>query len=442
MPRKKGRSPTRPRTPPADARPLLAPVHPQPKTAYEWFVNAVTFVSERETGERCASAVPQWARCRRAIDTAALFGGGDPAETRRALLAWLADDWAQTHDGKPCAPLAEADVPGGEWARPQPDGCSDEAPAAEAAGAAAAGTDAALPASGPSWDDDADDEEVKRVLKEKEYWGRGMWKEEESGQGQVESWDMPEVETFIRDVGRKHAPKYHDLFTQFALAAGNAGWNGRLLLASNPNMLTELVLGSRAQKWPEGNIKIQAAKVWHALRDMETCTYRKQAARLQHFFPEDSQVLQALHECLRPHPREDVRYVLLRTRGVAGGELAVDAVESDVSHYADPEGAKFKVVCACSSDTPQIVSHNFIYKRSESQWRLLVSVDFLRHGEAMPGHWHLNRAPLGELVPHWGPGGDVWHGEPSSCPVWWQLIPDGLKHREIPERRPVYEWCE
>ena len=72
---------------------------------------------------------------------------------------------------------------------------------------------------------------------------------------------------------------------------------------------------------------------------------------------------------------------------------------------------------------------------------LVASVDFLRHGEAPPGHWHLNVAPLGEAVPHWGPSGDVWHGDPRLCPVWWQLIPHGADYAAVPERAPVYEWC-
>ena len=71
-----------------------------------------------------------------------------------------------------------------------------------------------------------------------------------------------------------------------------------------------------------------------------------------------------------------------------------------------------------------VAKQNLVFFRTESdEWSLLASVDFEAHGSARPGHWHVNRAPLGEPVPHWGPKGSVLHGEPESAPLFWMLIP-------------------
>eukprot|EP01062_Namystynia_karyoxenos_P070579 TRINITY_DN65942_c0_g1_i1.p1 TRINITY_DN65942_c0_g1~~TRINITY_DN65942_c0_g1_i1.p1 ORF type:complete len:477 (+),score=127.00 TRINITY_DN65942_c0_g1_i1:68-1432(+) len=449
--RKKGsRSPPRKADREPRDRPLLGAVHPQPRTAYEWFVNAATYLAEREAGERFSGAVAQWARCRRALPSACVFGGTaeEAAAARAALLDWLNADWLAAHpQGPPAAPLREEDVPGGaEWADRR-GGYSGGA--AEAAAGAAPDSDAE-PAPPPEPEEaeaeEADDPAVAPRFADR-YWGGGVWLGEQGGAGAVESWSCAEVEEFIRDVGRRIAKqgKYEALFAGFAHSAANAGWDGKMLLAANPALLAELVLGMAGTgRWPEGLIKIQAGKVWDELAKMSgsKAEYWGRARSLQQTFSAREEVAAVLRGCLQPQPREAVRYCLLRCRGVQDGELAVDAVEDDVSHFAGPGPERFKVVSVCRADDPCRVVHNFVYARdSASRWQLFCSVDFAQHGEgAPPGHWHVNRAPLGELVPHWGPSGEVWHGAPEGCPVWWHLIPEGTTYFGRPERRPLYDW--
>jgi len=79
------------------------------------------------------------------------------------------------------------------------------------------------------------------------------------------------------------------------------------------------------------------------------------------------------------------------------------------------------------------VRQNLIYI-NDGGWHLMASVDFVRHGDAPPGHWHLNRTPTGDIVEHWGPMGQVYHGSCYGCPLWWLVIPAGLCYCERPSR--------
>jgi hypothetical protein len=97
------------------------------------------------------------------------------------------------------------------------------------------------------------------------------------------------------------------------------------------------------------------------------------------------------------------------------------------------------VVSVSYADAPDKVCNNFIYVMgSDGDWWLVASVDFQNHGiGAPPGHWHLNRTPDGELIPHFfamGPDGkgDVFHGHPTSIPLWWLLIPTDKTYAACP----------
>lgn len=94
---------------------------------------------------------------------------------------------------------------------------------------------------------------------------------------------------------------------------------------------------------------------------------------------------------------------------------------------------------------------NLIYVNNE----LVASVDFMTHGSALPGHWHINRPPPQEatesknvstnniskkkkflasldVIEHWGPKGSVFHGNPYKCPWWWLVVPEGVGYVETP----------
>mmetsp|Transcript_100 Transcript_100/g.272 ORF Transcript_100/g.272 Transcript_100/m.272 type:complete len:411 (+) Transcript_100:33-1265(+) len=80
------------------------------------------------------------------------------------------------------------------------------------------------------------------------------------------------------------------------------------------------------------------------------------------------------------------------------------------------------------------VRQNLIYINDAGGWQLVASVDFVRHGDSPSGHWHLNRTPAGDVVEHWGPLGQVYHGTCFGCPLWWLVIPAGLCYCERPTR--------
>lgn len=96
----------------------------------------------------------------------------------------------------------------------------------------------------------------------------------------------------------------------------------------------------------------------------------------------------------------------------------------------DSQNDNFRVAVVLDDDK---VRQNLIYFYNQGWW-LLASVDFCRHGDALPGHWHLNRTPTGERLEHWGPGGDVYHGTCWTCPLWWLVIPDGHDYLHRPLR--------
>jgi len=99
-------------------------------------------------------------------------------------------------------------------------------------------------------------------------------------------------------------------------------------------------------------------------------------------------------------PTRRVRYVWLAEMA----SVAVPHCDDRVSPLADDttDDGAFKVVSVGLASDPGVVHRNMVYYNDGGLWTLLVSVDFAQHGESgPPGHWHTNRAPLCELVPHW-----------------------------------------
>jgi len=132
--------------------------------------------------------------------------------------------------------------------------------------------------------------------------------------------------------------------------------------------------------------------------------------------PQQRDAVLYTHLCLEPDTVSKVNSVHLR-------------IDKNVrSHH------RVQVVCVSSKDRADVVLQNYIYVCNEGTWVLLFSVDFARHGEAFPGHWHLNITPSGQLVQHWGLKGIVFHGNPEHCPRFWHLVPEGKNWYKLPCR--------
>lgn len=114
---------------------------------------------------------------------------------------------------------------------------------------------------------------------------------------------------------------------------------------------------------------------------------------------------------------------------------------------------KFKLVSLSLQSHENEAICTLVYGQAGNfDWELLASVDFKQHGAAPPGHWHLNRTSGGGVLAHshvsaiartqtkgdpkrteWGKG-EVWHGTPESCPLWWLFIPRGMRYASMPKR--------
>jgi len=230
------------------------------------------------------------------------------------------------------------------------------------------------------------------------------------------------------------------------LAEYHAQIDGALLLAGGEVMLVEKAEGFIRE--PPQLLKTCAAIIFKALRAIH---------KLQHFPDDgywDSTSLLAreygdvgigimLQDALMLWPREAIRFTFMLC-----DNLDVPVVDGFVKSQRQ-HGSQylFKVVSVADVKAPRVVRKNFVYGVDDAgKWCLLTSVDLQHHGSAPPGHWHINRSPHGDVIPHYhGIGGKqegTFHGDPASCPIWWHLIPVGCMHLLCPDRPFLWERCE
>jgi len=145
----------------------------------------------------------------------------------------------------------------------------------------------------------------------------------------------------------------------------------------------------------------------------------------------DSSFAKLIKLALSPQPRKAVLYTYLSLeQDIVSKVNSVHVrIDKDVRSRH-----RVQVVSVSSKDRADVILQNYIYASHQSTWVLLFSVDFARHGEAPPGHWHLNITPGGQLVQHWGLKGKVFHGNPEHCPRFWHLIPEGKDWSQLPCR--------
>eukprot|EP00299_Pterocystis_sp_00344_P008816 c3491_g1_i1.p1 GENE.c3491_g1_i1~~c3491_g1_i1.p1 ORF type:complete len:319 (+),score=73.04 c3491_g1_i1:75-959(+) len=134
---------------------------------------------------------------------------------------------------------------------------------------------------------------------------------------------------------------------------------------------------------------------------------------------------------LIPQPLSTLRYCILDWMT----DLSVQVANDHVEKFSHDPAEQFKIVSVSTESDPMVIRFNLIYtKGATGSWTVLASVDFAQHGSAPPGHWHLNRNTHSQIIEHHAIQGDVWHGSPDTCPIWWLLIPQGRKYHLIPER--------
>jgi len=205
--------------------------------------------------------------------------------------------------------------------------------------------------------------------------------------------------------------------------------DGCMCLASGLDMLVEKLSGLRRADLDASKVVCRRLVEWMHAFDVDCSMY---SDLLSH--PNELTMLRSfsgtlveplLRRVLRPaHPR----YVVVEPR-----EAKVKPVDAELQQLwgSDLDGSEDIRVAVVLRDG--LVQTSLIYVR-QSTWWLVASVDFAHHGEAAPGHWHINRTPSGDRVEHWGPRGAVFHGTCWNCPLWWLVIPAGLEYASRPLR--------
>mmetsp|Transcript_47563 Transcript_47563/g.101760 ORF Transcript_47563/g.101760 Transcript_47563/m.101760 type:complete len:436 (-) Transcript_47563:36-1343(-) len=219
--------------------------------------------------------------------------------------------------------------------------------------------------------------------------------------------------------------------TKVASVLRNNELDGSLCLAGGVKLLSEEFSGLKQAESDLCKAACRRLMDWMKTFDVECRCYRELYSSpsdldLWRSF-RNTEVVPALKLALRPtHPRYLTIEPKVRT---------VKATDAEIQQRwgsEDAEGTEtLRVLCVLENG---LVQHNMIYLRNSSSWWLLASVDFAWHGEAGPGHWHLNRTPHGEQIEHWGPRNNVYHGEAWNCPLWWLVIPKGHSYAHRPLR--------
>jgi hypothetical protein len=304
----------------------------------------------------------------------------------------------------------------------------------------------------------------------------------ESFSRSLSDWPCAALAAFARRCpppGNRSTGKWLTLYEGFSRALEEAGVTGALLEAAGPEIILEAASSATvSRKHQASTLKIHAAHLHkcavaegaHTCEESEALAvspadyYWRASLEITQEF-EGSSFEHMLKEALTPQPRQAVLYTSVRVHSKDG--LDVTAVAEEVSQFCDAESLyQFKIVTALipsssaavkeepmkkkkatkkrayggrgAAQPTMIAKNNLIFVRTENdEWWLLASVDFDQHGSSPAGHWHVNRAPLGELVPHWGSRGEVLHGGPSGCPLFWLLIPKEATYSSTPRRSKI-----
>eukprot|EP00035_Acanthoeca_spectabilis_P039462 m.62368 g.62368 ORF g.62368 m.62368 type:complete len:354 (-) comp9611_c0_seq4:4336-5397(-) len=306
------------------------------------------------------------------------------------------------------------------------------------------------------------DEPPEIPIYEGNYFGaNGWWVTEMSGSTTVhrpiESWTVEDVATFVRGTSgarvskkmSKKSTKIANLYASFANAIESDEINGELLVAIGPIALAEKVGGlAGGAAYDFSTVKVHAASLFKAISAAAkkgVSVPTELGDTCGSFYGVDEEICamfdrtpleDLLRRAMAPQPRDRIRFVRLADMD----ELNVPYCDERVSAIADNLDSDacedFKVVSVSLAKDPKVVHRNMIYTNDEGVWTILASVDFAQHGESgPPGHWHVNRAPLAEFVPHWGPACSVYHGQPSDIPLWWLLVPKDSVYAAAPDRR-------
>ena len=402
-------------------------LYADPKTIFEWFLNISNWCDENfnegsEDGRR-SRVMDSWRRVRMAHPN--LLATKD----KNVALKWLQSQWCDKtipsefvgteieSRPKTVTPLPLSPAIDGESLNESSDESDDE----------------------ESEEEDLDEDEIVTAEHFNKYFDSYVKSEHSED---ISKWTCQEVNNFMQSIARAGRTSHKDRVVAIAKAADCANIDGKLLIAGGADLLVERTCG--LVKWDKGVLKREANHIMKELAATKAAaekTYWERNSRVAALY-KSSKLKKILKLAMSPMEC-GVLYTVYRTR--VGGDRAcsLDKVNADIPKRCEAgETNIFKVVSLVTPDDPTGVRHNVIYYRNieTNRWNILTSVDFLQHGEAPPGHWHVNRAPLGEFVPHWGPSNDVVHGKPADCPVWWQLIPKGFKYCIPPERAVILSW--
>eukprot|EP00808_Paulinella_micropora_P031321 g22053.t1 len=301
-----------------------------------------------------------------------------------------------------------------------------------------------------------------------------------AGHRSVPGWDAEELARFVESL--EPDSKKGGLLSKIAKMLRDEDVSGALLLAAGPSLIVEKSMSLKLHK-QQSVLKVTANKIFKKLEELQETSKRgdlqsywqllqiegnKEEQELITTFPDRAAMNDALFHALSPQPRSRVTYghvqqdskldvnsvckvVRRRFTPVVGSSLK-SASNGDQKKQKGGKKAgrlkkgertpaeewRFLVVSASTDAAPELVAKNFIFyvhtTEATPEWQPLCSVDFVRHGTAPPGHWHLNRTSDGDVMQHWGDGGSVFHGRPEMCPVWWLLIPDGTEYLNVPKR--------
>lgn len=281
------------------------------------------------------------------------------------------------------------------------------------------------------------------------YFRSGAWKTELKVK-QPMHYTPTELAAFVARAGK--ASKQEECYGKFVgvLEAGEV--TGALLLAGGPDQLADR--GQNFVHRAQHVVKRVARDIFVAVEKEQkravSTTANTNSSYLDFFGdvsarPADQMVYEefkaselrsSLRSSLMMYPADKIRYSHLRCTET---KLDVNSVVRRVARVLQSQTEQFKVVCVSAFPLHDVIHKNFIFFKStkdgKSRWEALASVDFDQHGAAPPGHWHLNRGPNGDTMQHWGPTiNNIFHGDPRGCPLWWLLIPENFKYKNIPHR--------
>lgn len=283
------------------------------------------------------------------------------------------------------------------------------------------------------------------------YFQSGEWKGEMKVKPPAQ-YTSAELATFVRRGGK--GARQEEGWSKFAGVLEADEVTGALLLAGGVDQLADR--GQNFVHRDKGVVKTIAREIFAALEKEQKRALATTANANSSYFDfygeplareadqmvseefKSSELKNPLRRALMVYTAESIRYSHLRASDIT--TLDVNSVHRRVTRVLQSQALEqFKVVSVSAFPWHDVIQKNFIFFKStkdgKSRWEPLASVDFDQHGAAPPGHWHLNRAPDGDVMQHWGPHiNKTFHGDPAKCPLWWLLIPEHFRYKNKPDR--------